>query len=205
MSIRSVLMTAALAVASVVSLPVKADDASAARAELTALWQKMFESRDLAFSAVVVTTDKKGREHRSDMRVNWPDKFHMKSPESEFIIIGDSTWMKPEGQGWMKFPMSMKKVIDAYTPNTMKSSMDTMMNVRLVGAETVNGIACKVYAYDFDTKVMGVRSKGTSTMWLNGSTGYPVRVVTEGEAMGQQSKTVVDYTYDSNIRIAAPN
>ena len=204
MFLRSVILSFALMFAVASPAPVRADDA-AVRAELVAQWRKMFEARDLAFSAVVSSTDKKGRVTRSDMRVNWPNRFHMKSAESEFIIIGDNTWMKPEGQGWMKFPMSMKKVIDQYTPEVMKASMDGMTNVRFVGDEEVNGVACKVYGYDFDVKVMGFRSQGTSTVYLNADTGYPVRVESDGEAMGSRSKTVVDYTYDPNIRVAAPN
>ena len=149
MFLRSVILSFALMFAVASPAPVRADDA-AVRAELVAQWRKMFEARDLAFSAVVSSTDKKGRVTRSDMRVNWPNRFHMKSAESEFIIIGDNTWMKPEGQGWMKFPMSMKKVIDQYTPEVMKASMDGMTNVRFVGDEEVNGVACKVYGYDFD-------------------------------------------------------
>jgi hypothetical protein len=181
----------------------RADDG--ARTELIALWQKMFDARDLAFSADIVTTDKKGRETRSQMRTNWPNRFHMKSADTEFIIIGDSTWMKPEGQGWMKFPMSMKKIIDQYTPEVMKASMDGMTNVRHVGDEDVDGVSCKVFSYDFDVKVMGFRSKGTSTIYLSKDTGYPARVVTDGEALGERSKTVVDYSYDPNIRVGAPN
>ena len=204
MLLRSLLLLFFLLSASVIPSGVRADDAGV-RAELVAQWRKMFDARDLAFSAVVTSTDKKGRVTRSDMRVNWPNKFHMKSAESEFIIIGDSTWMKPEGQGWMKFPMSMKKIIDQYTPEVMKASMDAMSNVSSLGDEDVNGVACKVYSYDFDMKVMGIRSTGSSTVYLHKDTGYPVRVESDGEAMGQQSKTVVDYTYDPNIRVAAPN
>lgn len=204
MTLRSLLMSAALLFALFAPQAVRADDVSA-RAELVALWQKMFDARDLAFSADIRSTDKKGRVSRSEMRVNWPNRFHMRSAESEFIIIGDSTWMKAEGQGWMKFPMSMKKIIDQYTPEVMKASMAGMTNVRHLRDETLNGKDCKVYAYDFDVKVMGFRSKGSSTLWLDQTTGYPVRAESEGEAMGQRSTTVVDYTYDPNIRVAAPN
>lgn len=204
MSIRAVLLSLVLACTSLVSTSVAAESADA-RAELMGLWQKMFDARDLAFSATIATTDKKGRVMTSEMRANWPNKFHMKSQESEFIIIGDSTWMKPAGQNWMKFPMSMSKMIDAYKPEMMKASMEGTTNVRYLRDESVNGKDCKVFAYDFDVKVMGFRSQGTSTIYLDKASGYPARVETDGEAMGQRSKTVVDYSYDPDIRIAAPN
>jgi len=204
MSIRSLLLSLALACGSLVAPAVHADDL-AARAELMGLWAKMFDARDLAFSAKITSTDKKGRVISSEMRTNWPNKFHMKSAESEFIIIGDGTWMKPQGGNWMKFPMSMSKMIDAYKPEMMKASMEGTRNVRMLGDETVNGHDCKVFAYDFDVKMMGIRSAGTSTIYLDKASGYPTRIETDGEAMGQRSKTVVDYDYDPGIRIVAPN
>lgn len=203
MMLRFLLLSLMLVIGTSIPPAALADEA-AVRAELVAQWQKMFVSRNLAFSATISSTDKKGRVTRSEMRANWPDKFHMKSEDSEFIIVGDSTWMKPDGQGWMKFPMSMKKMIDAYSPEVMKASLDGMSNVRVGADEVVNGVPCKVYSYDFDMKVMGIRSQGSSTVYLNAATGFPVRVTSEGEAMGQRSKTEVDYTYDPSIRVAAP-
>ncbi|MBL0029241.1 MAG: hypothetical protein IPO95_09285 [Rhodanobacteraceae bacterium] len=82
MLLRSLLLSFFLLSASVIPSGVRADDAGV-RAELVAQWRKMFDARDLAFSAVVTSTDKKGRVTRSDMRVNWPNKFHMKSAESD--------------------------------------------------------------------------------------------------------------------------
>lgn len=204
MSIRSLLFALVLACVGLAPAAVRADDL-AARAELMGLWAKMFDARDLAFSAKIASTDKKGRVTNSEMRTNWPNKFHMKSQESEFIIIGDGTWMKPEGGNWMKFPMSMSKMIDAYKPEMMKASMEGTRNVRMLGDESVNGRDCKVFAYDFDVKMMGIRSAGTSTIYLDKASGYPTRIETDGEAMGQRSKTVVDYSYDPDIRIVAPN
>ncbi len=201
MLIRSVLMSAVLLFSGFAAPVVRADDA---RAELLGLWGKMFTARDLAFSATIATTDKKGRVMQSEMRANWPNRFHMKSAETEFIIIGDNTWMRPEGQNWMKFPMNMSKIIDAYKPEAMKAATEGTTNVRQLGDESINGHDCKVFAYDFDTKVMGIRSKGSSTVYLDKTSGYPVRAESEGEAMGQRSKTVVDYTYDAGIRVVAP-
>ncbi len=204
MLLRTLIAPVVFALASLISAPVAADNTDA-RAELIGLWAKMFDTRDLAFSATIATTDKKGRVMNSEMRTNWPNKFHIKSQDSEFIIIGDDTWMRPSGQPWMKFPMSMSKIIDAYKPEMMKQSMEGTTNVRYLKDEAVNGIDTKVFSYDFDMKMAGIRSKGTSTVYLNKGTGYPVRVETDGEAMGQRSKTVVDYTYDPGIKIVAPN
>lgn len=204
MLLRTLIAPVVFACALLLSGPVAADNTDA-RAELIGLWTKMFDTRDLAFSATVATTDKKGKVMHSEMRANWPDKFHIKSQDSEFIIIGDGTWMRPAGQPWMKFPMSMSKIIDAYKPEMMKASMEGTTNVHYLKDESVNGRDCKVFTYDFDIKMMGFRSQGSSTIYLDKANGYPVRVESDGEAMGSRSKTVVDYTYDPGIRIVAPN
>lgn len=201
MLIRSLLMSAVLLFSGLASPLARADDA---RSELMGLWGKMFAVRDLAFSATISTTDKKGRVMQSEMRANWPNRFHMKSADSEFIIIGDSTWMRPQGQNWMKFPMNMSKIIDAYKPEAMKAANEGTTNVRQLDDDTINGRDCKVFAYDFDAKMMGIRSKGSSTVYLDKASGYPVRVESDGEAMGQRSKTVIDYVYDPGIRVVAP-
>ena len=203
MSLRSMFMSVAMIFGAAFATPSLAD-APLARAELPGLWGKMFAVKDLAFSATIATTDKKGRVTQSEVRTNWPNRFHMKSAESEFIIIGESTWMRPEGQNWMKFPMSMSKMIDAYKPEAMRAAIDGTSNVRVLDDASVNGRDCKVFVYDFDAKVMGIRSKGSSTVYLDKATGYPVRAETDGEAMGQRSKTVVDYAYDPEIRVVAP-
>ncbi len=62
MSFRSLMLAFALCCA-VLAPAARADDT--ARADLLALWQKMFATRDLAFSADIVSIDKKGRETRS--------------------------------------------------------------------------------------------------------------------------------------------
>ena len=204
MLLRTLFAPVVFACALLMSGPTAADN-NDARAELIALWTKMFDTKDLAFSATIVTTDKKGHVMNSEMRANWPNKFHIKSPDSEFIMIDDGTWMRPAGQQWMKFPMSMSKIIDAYKPEMMKQSMNGTTNVHYLKDEAVNGHDCKVFSYDFDVKMAGIHSQGTSTIHLDKATGYPVRVESDGEAMGQRSKTVIDYTYDPAIRIVAPN
>lgn len=182
---------------------VRADDA-ATRSELVGLWSKMLASKDLAYRAQMVTTDKKGKKYASSMEVQWPNRFRIKNPDSEMIILPQGTWMNVGGN-WMKMPVDMSKVVQQYTPDALKSGMDGIQAVQFLGDAEVNGKACKQYRYDFDSKVMGVRSTGTTTVSLDAATGYTVRMETTGEAKGQKSSTVLDYEYDSAIRVTAPN
>lgn len=196
-------LLAVLLISLAMAAPVRADDAGV-RAELIGLWSKMLASKDLAYRAHMVTTDKKGRQYATDMEVQWPNRFHMKNPDSEMIILPQGTWMKAGGD-WMKMPMDMSKMIQQYTPEATKAGMDGIQTVTYLGEAEVNGKACKQYQYAFDSKVGGIRSTGTAKISLEALTGYPVRMETTGEAMGQKSSTVVDYEYDPTIRITAPN
>ncbi|MDZ4812291.1 MAG: hypothetical protein SGI99_06695 [Pseudomonadota bacterium] len=182
--------------------PASADDVGA-RSELIGLWQKMFASRDLAFQVTSSITTGKDKPIRSVMRVQWPNRFHMKTDQSEMIILPGGTWMNADGN-WMKLPIDMQKLIAQFTPEMMQQSLDATKNVRFVGLETVNGKPVKVYTYDFDGKVMGIHSSGTAKVFLSIVDGYPLRIETTGTAMRKTTTTIAEYEYDNSIRIEAP-
>ncbi len=186
--------------------PLSADagDAGDARAELISSWQKMTARKDLSFRATSTTTTKKGKATDMTMTVQWPDRFHMKNDQTEMIIVPGGTWMNSDGQ-WMKLPIDMQKAIAQYTPEMMRASMDSLQNVRFVGLDSVKGVPVKVYTYDFDTAVMGIKSTGSSKIFLSVASGYPLRMETQGKAMRVESSTIVEYEYDDSIRISAPN
>ncbi len=197
-------LVAAAALSLSVATPVLADDDAAARAELIGLWSKMIESKDVAYRADMTSTDKKGRSYETKMEVRWPNQFRIRSQGSDMIILPQGTWMNAGGS-WMKMPMDMSKMIQQFTPEATKASMEGLKAVRALGDAEVNGKDCKQFSYDFDAKVAGIRSSGTATIALDKESGYPVRVETVGEAMGQKSTTITNYEYDPAIRIVAPN
>jgi outer membrane lipoprotein-sorting protein len=182
--------------------PAFAEDADA-RAELIGLWEKMLARRDLAFKVSSVTTTGKGKPINSVMQVQWPNRFHMKSDQSEMIILPGGTWMNMDGK-WMKMPIDMQKMIAQFTPEMTSKSIQGTKNVRFVGLDTVKGKPVKVYLYDFDSEVMGINSSGTSKIFLSVTDGYPLRIETTGTAMRKTSTTIADYEYDDGIDIQAP-
>lgn len=179
-------------------------EAPDARAELIGLWQKMTARGDLAFKATSRITSGKSKPLTMVMKVQWPNRFHMKNDQSEMIILPGGTWMNVNGS-WMKMPIDMQKMIAQFTPEMTKKSMEATKNVRFVGLDTIGGKPVKVYEYDFDTEMMGINSSGSSKISLDIVAGYPLRVETTGKAMGKTSTTVVDYEYDDSINIQSPN
>lgn len=201
-SIRLLSLIGAFFAATLLIAPVHADDAGA-RAELIGSWQKMTTQKDLGFR-VRTTTTSKGKSLSSSMEVRWPDRFHMKTEQSEMVILPSGTWLNANGN-WMKLPMDMKKVIAQFTPEVMEKSMKGTKNVEFIGLDQVNGKPVKVYTFDFDMELMGIHSSGSSKLFLSTVDGYPLRMESHGKARGQESDTVVEYEYDDSIRIQAPN
>lgn len=185
------------------ALPVHAEGDADARAELIGLWQKMTTQRDLAFRVKSTTSTGKGKSIHSVMEVQWPNRFHMTSDQSEMIILPGGTWMNAGGK-WMKMPIDMQKMIAQFTPEMMKKSMEGTQNVRFSGLDTVNGTPVKVYDYDFNVEIMGINSSGTSKIFLSITDGYPLRMESTGKAMGKVSTTINEYEYDDSISISAP-
>lgn len=203
-SIRSLRLIGALIVIIAMLAPPAFAEDTAARAELIGLWEKMTQRKDLAFRVTSVTTTKKGKPLRSTMQVRWPNQFHMKTDDSEMVILPSGTWMNAGGR-WMKIPVDMQKIVAQYTPEMTRKSIEGTRNVQFVGLDTVNGKPVKVYTYDFNVEVMGINSSGTSKIFLSVVDGYPLRVESTGKAMGKESTTVADYEYDDSIRISAPD
>ncbi len=182
--------------------PAFAEDVDA-RAELIGLWQKMLARRDLAFKVTSTTTTGKGEPINSVMKVQWPNRFHMKSDQSEMIILPGGTWMNMDGN-WMKMPIDMQKMIAQFTPEMMKKSIEGTKNVRFVGLDTVGGKPVKVYLYDFDSEVMGINTSGSCKIFLSVVDGYPLRIESTSTAMRKTSTTTADYQYDDSINIQPP-
>ena len=193
-----------IAVLMMASMPTLAEQAvSDARTDLIGLWEKMVGKHDLSYRVNSTITSGRDKPIKQMVEVQWPNRFHMKSDQSEMIILPSGTWMNMDGN-WMKMPIDMQKIIAQFTPEAMRQSMEMTQNVRFVGLDTVNGTPVKVYLYDFDGKVMGIRSSGQSKMFLGIADGYPLRIETTGKAMGRDSTTIAEYEYDDSIRIEAP-
>lgn len=179
-------------------------DSTDARTDLAALWGKMTAQHDLAFKATMTSTDHKGRVTDMVMKVQWPNRFHMKTKESEIIILPNGTWMNAGGQ-WMKLPVDMQKMIAQFSPEMVDKTIESSSDVRFIGLDQIDGKPVKVYLYNYDTKVMGISSTGQSKVYLSVVSGFPLRVENDGKAMGKASKSVIDYDYDADIHISAPN
>ncbi len=133
-----------------------------------------------------------------------PDKYHVTylagaAPGMEIIFIGSDMYMKSGGK-WTKSPgggASMPTLRDSFTEEGLKSVSDA----KFEGEETVNGKPALVYSYK------NVTPKGdfpfTAKMYVNKSTGVPLRVVAQ-YSNGVLKEMTVDYDTETPVTIEAP-
>jgi hypothetical protein len=155
-----------------------------------------------------MSADSGGRKVETRVEVVWPDRYHMTSSSSgadtEVIILPGQTWMKQSGQ-WMKLPMDMGQMIQAFQPDAMKQSIDNIANAEELAQDSVDGKSARVIRYDTEATVMGVRSKSSIKAWLDADTLLPLKQEIDGEAMGMRSRTTQRYSYPDGLTIEAPN
>ena len=81
-----------------------------------------------AYRAVSVS-EHKGKPFESEIQVQLPGSFHIKSAESEVIVLPSGTWMNAGGQ-WMKLPMDMSKMIQGISLQAMQDGAKLVQDVR---------------------------------------------------------------------------
>lgn len=135
--------------------------------------------------------------------VVWPDRFHIRNGEQEFIIVPGKTWMK-QGADWMPLPMDMSQMVKSLSPDALRQGYDNMTNVKDLGESERNGKTVHGYEYDTQATVMGVTAKSHVKLWVDVDTKLPVHQDASGEAMGQKSDSSLDYTFSGDIDVKAP-
>jgi hypothetical protein len=126
-----------------------------------------------------------------------PDRFRLTQPDTDMIIIGDKTYQN-EGGGWELLEMNMGAMITQFRNSDLIDSV-ILSNVQTLPDETLEGKACNVYSYTQDFE--GIISQ--DKLWIEKSTGLPVRLESEGEVLNTQSKAVSHYEY-TGVEITAP-
>lgn len=170
-----------------------------AKADIVAANQKLMEKSKFRMTG---TTTSGGKTMNMWAEVDWPDRYHMRTDDVEFIILPGKTWMKQGGQ-WQALPMDMSAMVKSMSPEAVKQAEANMANVKEVGSETINGKSTTAYEYDTSMKMMGITATSHVKVYIDGD-GYIVRQESTGEAAGQNSTTVHDYEYDESIDITAP-
>jgi hypothetical protein len=127
-----------------------------------------------------------------------PDRFRLKDATSDIIVIGDTTYQN-EGSGWEVLGQNMAAIINQYRNGDMIDSI-ILSDVQMLSDETLDGKGCEVYSYTQDFKGLVSVDK----LWIEKSTGLPVRLESQGDFLGMTSLSVIHYDYDTELSIEIP-
>ncbi|MCC6506918.1 MAG: hypothetical protein IT475_15940 [Aquimonas sp.] len=152
---------------------------------------------------VEVATVTGKREHVMQLDVELPNRFHLRSPESEMILLPTGSWMRMDQQ-WMRMPVDMSKTVEAFTMRAIEDGKASLRDVSMGADAIVAGCEARVYEYRQSGKIMGVQSEAEVEMAVCKDTGLPSQIVTRSGS--ERKPTVVTSIYDfaAEISIEAP-
>ena len=145
-----------------------------------------------------VTMDIDGETSTSIIDYVAPDRFRVQNETSEIIVIGDTTYQN-DGNGWDILEVNMAAIINQYRNASILEKI-TLSNLQVLTDETLDGKPCTVYSYTQDFE--GIVSE--DKLWVEKSTGLPLKLESQGDVLGTASRSVTLYDYDSGLEIAAP-
>lgn len=151
---------------------------------------------------VTMTSQVRGKPYETHTAVQLPASFHMRTPDSETVILPGGSWMRTGGDDWMRLPMDMSNMVKNITFQAMKDGERYVQDVTAEGEETIDGCASKNYRYRTEGKVMGFKAKSTVDLSVCQDTGLPIRVIST-DAKGK-NRTELRYDFDTPVEIRAP-
>ena len=151
-----------------------------------------------AFQAVMDTSGGKADVHL-ELNYSAPDRYHIKNPQMEMIIIGKETYMKVNGS-WKKFPVDIGSQLPKMREMLSDEILKSVSGAEYLGDENVNGQSAMVYRYK--GKGTGDVSSYTSRVWVSRTSGLPQKIEAVYDG-GPIKSMVTNYTYD-NVDVEPP-
>jgi hypothetical protein len=172
---------------------------AAAGDDVFAAYQRLMDSR-FASDVVATSGDDTTTTH---LEYDTIRRIHMKGDRMEVIAVPEGLWMRA-GERWTKSPIDLGGMMDRFIPQSIEEMKAGVRDVRDEGGASVDGKPVRVFAFDTDTRVMGIHVTGHNRVSI-GADGRIVRIESDGEAMGRNTHTVQTIRYDDAIRVAAPD
>ncbi len=163
---------------------------------------KVFAAQQAAKAyRVTATVDSNGKTTHRTVEYVAPDRYHMKTDTAEVIIIGGKAYQNAKGT-WTEnaaIAIAFQPVLEEFK----KLPVD-LTDVKMVGAEDVNGVKAAVYQYNASTKVGDQTVNSAVKVWANPANNLPVKQEVTGEFGGVKSTTTQTFDFDPNIKIDPP-
>lgn len=181
-------------------LSLGADAARAdARDEVIAAWENTMARGSYRMQ---MSTESRGRTQSQEIDVQLPSSFHMRSPETEMVMLPQGTWMRVKGS-WMRMPVNVSQMAEAYSADAIEQGKQSLQQVERVGEGVVEGCDAVTYRYTSSGKFMGIRNDSTTEMAVCKDSGLP-RLLTSTSG-GRRADTVrIVYDFEAAIDIRPP-
>jgi hypothetical protein len=130
-----------------------------------------------------------------------PNRYYVKQPEGEVIVIGKESYVNQKGK-WQKVEVDLSEMINSQAKMVTEDALQNIKDVQKVGTEQVNGKEAIVYSYKSEGEKAG---EGTTTkVWVDKNSGLPLKINVEGMINGKMQKVSSVYDYDKPVKIEAP-
>lgn len=170
-----------------------------AREEVVAAWEQTLAHGSYRMHMAI---ESRGRTTTQQMDVQLPASFHMRSPESEMILLPQGTWMRVDGN-WMQMPMNMSRMVEAYSANAIEEGKRGLVEVERIGEGVVEGCDAISYRYTTQGKFMGMESDSTTEMAVCKDSGLP-RLLTSTSGKRRKDTVRIVYDFETTIDIRPP-
>ncbi len=152
------------------------------------------------FRAKIVVTPKTGASTETDLEVVMPDRFHVKTPQLEAIVIGQTYYVKLVNQ-WQKIALPQGIDLNFADIKKLEAELGASTDVKLIGPEVLDGTPTLVYQYTATITTPALLTT-TSKVWVAVSDQLPRRM--ESVAQNGTTTTVTYSDYNANITIEPP-
>ncbi len=174
-----------------------------AKADVIAAWDAMVKARSYSTNVVTTAGD---QVITQTVDVIFPDSTRIVGgPLGDVVVTPEGAWQKAPGKEWAVAP----DYIGTMTRQFMgKAFLDQakagVTEAKALPDSTLGGRAVKVYQVEQTITVMGIQSESSTRLYVDASSGRPVRQEIDSVAMGKSSKVVQDISYVPDLKIESP-
>lgn len=160
----------------------------------------LFQAGKPFHTQTMVTVE--GQSMMMEADVLLPDRMRMRGPQGTFVMTKSGVWMD-HGGAFMKMPADLAAMMREGINNGISHSATNLKNIKCLGKQAFEGGTYLAYSYATGGQMMGVKSTGKVTLYVDGA-GAPAWQVIVGNAKGKTSTTVQKITFDPRIKIEDP-
>jgi hypothetical protein len=136
------------------------------------------------------------------------DRSHMKwtggpGGNIEAISIGDKHYWFANGK-WTEGTLPSSRGMNR-GEDFAKKLAEMVKEVKYVGPETINSVACHAYSFKAETTMAGQSYIGTGTLWIGAADGLPHQSDSEFKVATYANKSHVVYEYNGDIKVEKPS